>query len=113
MDSIVDIMSAAVCMDSLKTKHHITDVVVSALYEGQGSVRCQHGILPVPATANIPVKNSGSRVYPEYESLAAVCRERGIAYQEAYNIVYAELNQYNNMETHRDIIKQDRRLKYV
>lgn len=55
VDSIVDIMSAAVCMDSLKTKYHITDVVVSALYEGYGSVRCQHGILPVPvpATANI------------------------------------------------------------
>ena len=54
-NNIVDIMSAAVCMDSLKTKHHITDVVVSALYEGYGSVRCQHGILPVPvpATANI------------------------------------------------------------
>lgn len=55
VDSIVDILSAAVCIDSLKKKYHITDVVISELYEGHGSVRCQHGILPipVPATANI------------------------------------------------------------
>lgn len=55
VDSIVDIMAAAVCFDSLKKKYDITDIAVSDLYEGRGSVRCQHGILPVPvpATANI------------------------------------------------------------
>lgn len=55
VDSIVDIMSVAVCVDSLKSKYNITDVVISELYEGTGSVRCQHGILPipVPAVANI------------------------------------------------------------
>lgn len=85
VDSIVDIMSAAVCVDSLKEKYHITDVTVSELYEGHGSVRCQHGILPVPvpATANImeayglPVhfmEMQGEFVTPTGAAIAAAVR---------------------------------------
>ena len=51
IDSIIDIMSVGICIDSLKMKYGIDDIVVSKLYEGQGSVRCQHGILPVPVPA--------------------------------------------------------------
>ena len=51
VDSIVDIAAFAICMDFLGYK----EVFLPVLREGQGTIRCQHGILPipVPATANI------------------------------------------------------------
>lgn len=55
VDSIVDIVSVTVCLDDLD----ITEVIVPVLCEGRGTVRCQHGILPipVPAVANIVSAN--------------------------------------------------------
>ena len=63
VDSIVDIIAAAVCLDNLD----ITEVIVPFVCEGTGTVRCQHGILPVPVPAVVNIIYS--RVY--YGSLPA------------------------------------------
>ena len=47
VDSIVDIISIAVCADNLG----VGEVIVPQLSEGTGTIRCQHGILPVPVPA--------------------------------------------------------------
>lgn len=65
VDSIVDVIALSVCFDSL----HVEKVFVPFLCEGMGTVRCQHGILPVPVPAvanivqdfSIPLKITGER----------------------------------------------------
>lgn len=51
VDSIVDIISVAVCLDNLG----VVKCIVTELCEGTGTVRCQHGVMsvPVPAVVNI------------------------------------------------------------
>ena len=55
IDSIVDIISIAVCLDNLG----YSQAIIPYLCEGHGTVRCQHGILPVPvpAVSNIAVSH--------------------------------------------------------
>lgn len=78
IDSIVDIVSFSVLFDDLNPQK----VYFSALTEGQGTVTCQHGKLPVPVPAvceiaskyALPLKiteNDGEMVTPTGAAIAA------------------------------------------
>lgn len=51
VDSIVDIVSVAVLIDDLD----IDRVIVPRLVDGHGTIRCQHGIIPVPVPATLNI----------------------------------------------------------
>ena len=81
VDSIVDITAAAVCLDNLQ----IDKVIIPVLCEGSGSVRCQHGVIPVPVPAvtavtskySIPLHMTdvqGELVTPTGAAIAAAIR---------------------------------------
>lgn len=85
IDSIVDVLSAAICIDDLD----IEDVIVTELCEGKGTIRCQHGILsiPVPAVSNIVSDNGlklsvkdveGELVTPTGAAIAAALKTSSV-----------------------------------
>ena len=128
IDSIVDIISAAVTFDSLG----ITDVIIPYLTEGTGTVRCQHGVLPVPVPATMNIieaydmpltimKAKGEYVTPTGAAIAAaICTTHRLpkafriaatglgagkrAYTEPANILRAYLIEGNPLEEDKDEI---------
>lgn len=83
IDSIVDIVSAAVLIDDLG----IRECVVTGLAEGRGFVHCQHGDLPVPVPAVLNIAQAhgialrtsaanGEMVTPTGIAIAAALRTR-------------------------------------
>ncbi len=81
IDSIMDIAAAGICLDDLD----VDRVYIPELTEGCGTVRCQHGILPipVPAVSNIaaahalPVHKTeirGELITPTGAAIAAAIR---------------------------------------
>ena len=93
VDSIVDIVAAAVCLDDLAPDQ----IVVSALSEGTGTVRCQHGVLPIPVPAvtnivsayGLPIHHTtvqGELVTPTGAAIAAAIMQKHNNLPENYTI---------------------------
>lgn len=51
VDSIVDVLAAAFLIDDLD----IERAIVPALTDGHGTIRCQHGVVPVPVPATLNI----------------------------------------------------------
>ncbi|SDF37770.1 Pyridinium-3,5-bisthiocarboxylic acid mononucleotide nickel insertion protein [Sporomusa acidovorans DSM 3132] len=51
VDSIVDIVGAAVCLEYLK----VDKIMASSVQLGGGFVKCVHGIIPIPAPATVEI----------------------------------------------------------
>lgn len=94
VDSIIDIVAAAVCLDDLSPAR----IVCSPLSEGCGTVRCQHGILPVPvpAVVNIAAAHQlvirqtnvwGELVTPTGAAIAAAIMQTHNELPENYRII--------------------------
>lgn len=56
VDSIVDVCSVAICLDNLG----IEDIVVESLSEGHGTIRCAHGLMPIPVPAVVNLCQAGN-----------------------------------------------------
>lgn len=85
LDSIVDILSVCVLIDDLKPDA----VYIPSLTDGCGSVRCEHGILPVPVPAVINIvqecnlnlrlcNTQGELITPTGAALAAAVKTHDI-----------------------------------
>lgn len=81
VDSIVDIIAAAVCLDDLG----LEEVIVTKISEGSGMIRCQHGLIPVPVPAVVNIAKAyglrfsmtevkGELVTPTGAAIAAAMR---------------------------------------
>jgi len=61
IDAVADITGVCMLIDMLRKENNIEKIIVSPIRTGYGSVRCSHGIMPVPAPAtayilkNIPI----------------------------------------------------------
>lgn len=89
IDSIIDIVGAAICFDKIG----VEQVYISTVELGGGTVKCAHGLLPVPAPATaeillgIPVSAGGVNFEATTPTGAAIVKALGTSFGK-----YSDIN---------------------
>ena len=81
IDSIVDIISAAVLLDDLG----IDKFIVTGLSEGTGTIMCQHGELPIPVPAVLNIAEAHGITLRSTDTKGEMVTPTGIAVVAALN----------------------------
>lgn len=65
-EAVKNIVGAAACIDGLK----IDKILCSEIFDGQGTIECSHGTIPVPVPAVMAMRKNCSLVFTTDESVA-------------------------------------------
>lgn len=95
LDSIADILAAAVCIDSL----NIDKVYCSALAEGYGEINCCHGVLPIPVPAVCNILADNKIPMRQTDTFGELITPTGAAIVAALNPTFAPLPQCVMLKT--------------
>lgn len=94
VDSIVDIVGAAICLDYLKPDK----IIASPVELGGGFVKCEHGMLPVPAPATleilkgVPVKSGAVKFETATPTGAAILAGCADEFSESMNFTVKKIS---------------------
>lgn len=102
-DSIADIVGACVLFDDL----NIQNCVITALSEGQGSVLCQHGALPVPVPAVLNIAEQYKIALKQTPVDGEMVTPTGIALAAAFRTTDKLPAQYNILKSGIGLGKRD------
>ena len=102
-DSLADIIGAAVLVDDLG----INDCVVTALTEGEGTVQCQHGELPVPVPAVLRIAQTHAIPLRRRAVRGEMVTPTGIAIAAALRTLSTLPEQYRVLQTGIGLGKRD------
>ena len=87
VDSIVDIVGAAICLDLLAP----SQVVVSPIPMSRGFVRCRHGLIPLPAPATLALAKGMPICKPPRPTTRELATPTGLALAKAMAASFGEL----------------------
>ena len=94
LDSIADIVGAAYLIDKLK----IDRIICSPIHVGSGTIKCSHGILPVPTPATAVILKD-IPIYSREDVSGELCTPTGAAVLKYYAEMFGEMPKMKIIKT--------------